>query len=95
MKTKPSIKSWLLALSISLIAAPAWSATIAVATGGDYTTIQDAVTAANPGDTITVAAGTYALTSAVALNKANLTIQGDPSRGAFGDLHRRARGKCL
>lgn len=81
MKTKPSISRWL--LSFSLIAAPAWAANITVApSGGDYTTIQAAVSAANPGDVITVATGTYALSGVVAVNKANLTIQGPPTHDA-------------
>jgi hypothetical protein len=42
----------------------------------DYPTIQDAVTAAAPSDTIHVAAGTYAVPANINLNKANLTIVG-------------------
>ena len=41
-----------------------------------YLTIPDAVSAANPGDTIEVAAGTYVLSSQLDLNKANLTLNG-------------------
>lgn len=81
MKTKPSFSRWL--LSFSLIAAPAWAATITVApTGGDYTTIQAAINAAAPGDTISIATGTYALSGVVAVNKAGLTIVGPPTHDA-------------
>ena len=45
----------------------------------DYSTIQAAVTASNPGDIINIAAGTMVLTGQVSVNKANLTIQGQGS----------------
>lgn len=41
-----------------------------------YATIEEAVGAAQPGDTISVAAGTYTLASQVVLNKANVTLVG-------------------
>ncbi|PKO15858.1 MAG: hypothetical protein CVU39_10070 [Chloroflexi bacterium HGW-Chloroflexi-10] len=51
------------------------AATITVcASGCDYTTIQAAITAAAPGDTINVAAGTY--TEDVVINKTNLSLIG-------------------
>lgn len=63
------------ALSVFGLATPAAAATVTVcATGCDATTIQAAVNAANPGDTITVAAGTY--TEVVSINKADLVLQG-------------------
>lgn len=41
---------------------------------GHYSTIQAAIGAAKPGDTIIVAAGTY--TETIVINKANLTLLG-------------------
>ncbi len=42
----------------------------------DYADLASAMTAANAGDMITVDAGTYALGATVAMNKANVTVQG-------------------
>jgi pectin methylesterase-like acyl-CoA thioesterase len=59
-KTISVIFALALVLSFSLVAAtPVAAATLKVGPGETYTTIQAAVTAANPGDTIEVAAGTY------------------------------------
>ncbi|MGB4804585.1 MAG: hypothetical protein WBV59_18185, partial [Anaerolineae bacterium] len=52
----------LTALLTLVVFAPAWAAgtqIVVCATGGDYTTIQAAVTAASSGDVITVCAGLY------------------------------------
>lgn len=57
----------------------AWAATLCVNPGGTsgcYATIQAAITAASPGDTITVAAGTYN-ESNITVNK-SVTILGNP-----------------
>ena len=67
--------------SLNPITASADTITVAPS-GGDYSTIADAVAAASPGDTITVATGSYALSATVALNKVNLTIQGPPTHDA-------------
>ena len=75
-----------LMLSFSLVmAVPVAAAEIIV--GDAYATIQEAVDAASPGDTITVVAGTY--TEDVSVNK-TLTLQGaqvgvDPRGGRAGD----------
>jgi hypothetical protein len=46
---------------------------------GEYLTIQAAINAANPGDTIIVAAGTYPERLTIPASKAGLTVQGDGS----------------
>lgn len=54
--------------------------TVGPAGGGyDHETIQDAMTAATAGDTISVAAGTYVQTGTVAISKQDITIQGAAS----------------
>ena len=69
-----------LVLSFSLVVTtPVAGATLYVPSG--YATIQAAVNAASPGDTIMVAAGTYAENVAVA--KANLTLQSASKWGAI------------
>lgn len=66
---------------------PAWAAIITVP--GDQATIQAAINAAVPGDTIELSPGSFPLSAAISVNKANLTIQGPPTldaviTGAFG-----------
>ena len=69
-----------LVLAFSLVATtPVTAATLYVP--GGYPTIQAAVGAAAPGDTIMVAAGTY--NEAVTVNKTNLTIQGAGPAATF------------
>jgi hypothetical protein len=61
-----------------IVSAPAYSATLCVNPGGTppcYGSIQAAINAANPGDTIQVHAGTY-FESDIAVNVDDLTIEG-------------------
>lgn len=56
---------------------------------GYFGAIQPAIDAAAPGDTIELSPGSFPLTAAISVNKANLTIQGPPTldaviTGAFG-----------
>jgi parallel beta-helix repeat protein len=77
-----------LMLSFSLVTAmPAAAATITVGPGGpptyDYATIQSAVTAAGPGDTINVAAGTYNENVVIPTGKDGLQIIGHSNADTF------------
>jgi len=66
-----------LVLAFSLVATtPVGAATVYVP--GGYATIQAAINAANPGDTIVVAAGTYDLTASIRVTK-SVSIIGDIS----------------
>jgi hypothetical protein len=77
-----------LVLGLSLVATtPVAAATLEVGTGKPYSTIQAAINAASPGDTILVHAGTYA---GAAVNKTLLTIRanmGDVVTIDTGPLH--------
>src|SRR5512136_2379749 len=76
-----------LVLAFSLLATtPVAASTLTVNTGlpnmpPNYWTIQAAVNAANPGDTIMVAAATY--NENVVINKANLTLKSQTVLGAI------------
>jgi len=70
-----------LLLSFSLVtAAPAAAADITVGSSGDHATIQAAIDAASPGDTIIVAGGTY--TEDLTVNIANLTLKSESGAGS-------------
>ena len=86
------VSNLLLFVAVALIvcaalAVPASAATLTVGAGGQYNTIQQAVGAANPGDTVLVAPGTYA--ENVVVNKpltitGNATVQAaDSSKDVF------------
>ncbi|MFC1966234.1 right-handed parallel beta-helix repeat-containing protein [Chloroflexota bacterium] len=66
----------ILVLGLGLIVAPPYTALAATTLNvpGDYPTIQHAINAANPGDTINVAAGTY--TENIRWSSKDLVIQG-------------------
>ena len=88
MKTAMKFVAILMILGLALVAMPAVkvsAATICVNTdgsGGCLTDIQAAISAATTGDTITVAAGTYNVSSTIVIDKA-VTISGPGSGGAI------------
>jgi len=63
----------LLAMAVCVMCV-AWSGAATINVPADYPTIQAAVDAASPGDTVHVAAGTYK--GSVAIAKSNITLQG-------------------
>jgi pectin methylesterase-like acyl-CoA thioesterase len=72
MKTVFGILLALLMVSLGLVTAPPVLAGTTIDVPGDYATIQEAIDAAGPGDTIVVAAGTYAAFQVV--DKSNIHI---------------------
>ena len=83
MKTKNRMNLGLLSFVACFTAVPAWAAFLTVGPTEYYThhTITAAITAANPGDTITVYTGTYAgdltLDEAITLTGSNVVVDGN------------------
>jgi len=78
-------------LSLSLVTAVPVSAASIINVPGDYLTIQDAIDAAQPGDTIIVAAGTYAgatVTKAVIIKGEGAVIDTGPLYNPTGFQYR-------
>lgn len=63
-----------------VLSATASAASLTVGPGEMYTTIQEAVDAADPGDTIIVMPGEY--TEDVVITKENITLRSSPVQGA-------------
>lgn len=72
------MKTLLLAASLLAAATPLAAKTIEVTPGGDpYDAIQTALIEAEPGDTVHIRAGTYALTDGLSLDVDDVTVMGD------------------
>ena len=86
MRRTKLVSNLLLLAAVALIlcaalAVPASAATLTVGAGGQFKTVQQAVDAAKPGDTVLVAPGTY--TENVVVSKP-LTITGNATRRNAG-----------
>jgi len=83
-KRKQKRWTWLIAVFVLLGAVAGQAGTITVDAGGgaDYTTIQGAMDAASPGDTIVIAAGTY-IENPVIVKRLHLIGAGDDAAGTI------------
>jgi hypothetical protein len=74
MTSLNSMRNWIAAAAI-LCCCVGFASGAVLSVPSSYGTIQDAINAASPGDTIDVAAGTYSVPSVINVNKA-VTVQG-------------------
>ena len=82
-KTTATLLIAIFILSITATTIPIATAQVTINVPDDYTTIQAAINAASPGDTIIVAAGIYPEAITIANTKANLVLQSETELGAI------------